>query len=333
MVKNQLNIDSLSTLLYCMDCYKFVSSPLTNDEWYTIERIIKIQGLTGPGCLLNLNKEELVSVLGIDKVVADKITSRKIELFVLLDYIFNLDKKGILISTKYESTYPTIMLTQMKKKAPLYFYYKGNVELLGNNVSIVGLQNVDKESGSYCKRLVDKINNHNYILVSNDNEGVDKECLRYDLNHGGSAVLFVCDDFNGKCEKYSRYLKNGRMLIMCTESIEGSLSASKLLDRNVYVSGLSKYQVIVSTKINGGLSWFGAIINLHNKWNKLLVVNNGNLSNDRLIEMHATPIEINDIFSDDGFEKIYLNNKPEEESKRVDIDQMSMYEIIGEVDE
>lgn len=98
----------------------------------------------------------------------------------------------------------------------------------------------------------------------------------------------------------------------------------------MYVCALSKYQIIVSSSINNGATWFTSLQNLHNKWTTPLAVEGLYLGNDRLLDMGVTPIYIKDVLSDYSFDMIYDRNKKIVEDAEVNIDQMSIFEFIGE---
>ena len=46
--------------------------------------------------------------------------------------------------------------------------------------------------------------------------------------------------------------------------------------------------------------------------------------------MGVTPIYVKDILSDDSFDKIYDKNKNDIEATEINIDQMSIFEFLGE---
>ena len=54
------------------------------------------------------------------------------------------------------------------------------------------------------------------------------------------------------------------------------------------------------------------------------------LGNDRLLDIGVTPIYIKDIISDNSFDRIYEKNKKSLVDAEVNIDQMSIFEFIGE---
>ena len=70
--------------------------------------------------------------------------------------------------------------------------------------------------------------------------------------------------------------------------------------------------------------------NLHNNWTIPLAIEGSYLGNDRLLDMGVTPIYIKDILADLSFDMIYEKNKRILEDTEVNIDQMSIFEFIGE---
>ena len=54
------------------------------------------------------------------------------------------------------------------------------------------------------------------------------------------------------------------------------------------------------------------------------------LGNDRLLDMGVTPVYVNDVLSDYTFDMIYEKNKKVIENNEINIDQMSIFEFLGE---
>ena len=67
----------------------------------------------------------------------------------------------------------------------------------------------------------------------------------------------------------------------------------------------------------------------HN-WTISLVIDNDCFGNQRLLEMKTTPLYVKNIVSDMSFEMIYNENKKEEVEEEINIDQMSIFEFIGD---
>lgn len=330
MKRIQLNMDSLATLLFTLNVSKIKGSYLDNEEWYTVERIIRVNGLKGPSALFDLSYEELIDVLDVDEYTAKKIINRLDYLPNLLTYLSSLESRGINVCTKYEEGFPKTLNKSIKKRAPSYIFYSGDIGLVNDNVSIVSLHECGDKETAYVRRIVDKIKYDNYTLVCSDAKGAPLATLNYALHHNVKCCLFVCDKYNDNYNQYKKYINSGKLVLLCCEDVEGGFSVTKAIDRNIYICGISKYQIVINSKINSGANWFTSLQNMHHHWTELLVLDIDDLGNQRLLEMNATPLRVKDILSDLSFDIIHENNHIDIKKDAVDIDQMTIFEFIGE---
>lgn len=330
MERIRLNLDSLAMMLFCAHLKAYKEVPLTTDEWLIIEKIIKKKELSGPASLLSMSQSELEDILEINEFIAYKMTKRLKTINVFLSVLNNLEHNGINITTKYEDNYPHRLIKYLKKRAPLYLFYCGDIEILREGISLAGLTKVTKKDRTYTKRLLDKAIENNLIYISNDSKGIDEIAFKYALQRGCNCVNFVCERLTAKQSDYRKYLKSGQLVMLSAEDPNSYFDITSAIDRNSYVCALSKYQIIVSTSINNGATWFTAIQNLHNNWTIPMAIEGLYLGNDRLLDIGVTPIYIKDIVSESSFDRIYENNKKALADAEVNIDQMSIFEFIGE---
>ena len=178
--------------------------------------------------------------------------------------------------------------------------------------------------------MVDKINNENKWLISNDCKGVDQEAFQYALHHHGHIISFLCEKMEDKAMEYKRYIRSGNLVLLSAIDPIKRFTVTHAIDRNSYVCGLSKFLVVVSSKINSGSTWFTIMHNMHHNWTISLVIDNDCFGNQRLLEMKTTPLYVKNIVSDMSFEMIYNENKKEEVEEEINIDQMSIFEFIGD---
>ena len=327
----QLNLDSLAVLLFCGDLVVDNTAPLTQEEWYDVERKLKGSAKKSPSKLFGMNKDTLTQIFGIDEYIAYKMIARFQTLNALLFALANLENEGIYITTKYEDNYPQCLLTSLKKRAPLFLYYVGDLSIAKNMVSIVGLQQMEKRLNSFTKNLVTKIYDEERTLVSSGLKGIDSYALKVQLQLGGKAVCFVSDHLFDKKKTYAKHIKEGRLLLMSAVDPFAYFNVTNALDRNIYVCGLSELQFITATHINSGGVWFTTIQNLHYHWTKQLVLDddrfNGNI---RLLEMGAIKVTYDDILSLLTLDQIVEKNEVIEKEEEIVIDQMSIYEFLDE---
>lgn len=327
----QLNLDSLAVLLFCGDLIVDNTAPLSQDEWYDVEKKLRGSSKRSPAKLFGMNKDTLIQILGIDEYIAYKMIARLSTLNDLLYALANLENEGIYVTTKYEDNYPQVLLSSLKKRAPLFLYYVGNLSLMNNMVSIVGPQTMEKRLNSFTKNLVTKIYDEDRVLVSSGLKGIDAYALKYHLQLGGKAVCFVSDHLFDKKKTYSKYIKDGKMVLVSAVDPFAYFNVTNALDRNIYVCGLSQLQFITATHINSGGVWFTTIQNFHYHWTKQLVLDdsryNGNI---RLLEMGAVRVTYEDILSLLSLDQIVEKNEVIEEEEEIIIDQMSIYEFLDE---
>lgn len=330
-MKIKLNLDSISLLLFCSDIVPECSKPLTQDEWFDVEKKLKSSTLKEPSRLFGMSKDALVQILEIDEFVAYKMIARASIYDKLMYALYNLQCEGINITTKYEDDYPIELLNSLKKRAPLYLYYVGQLDLLKNMVSIVGPQQTDKKMQTFTKNLVRKLIDEEKVLVTSDTKGIENYALKTHLKLGGKAVCFVSDHMLDKKQMYSRQIKDNQMIILSAVDPYSYFNVTNALDKNIYICGLSDYQFVTATHINSGGVWFTSIQNFHYHWTTQVVYDefkyNGNI---RLLEMGAIKIRNEDVISLLTIEQIIEKNKVVYNEDEIMIDQMSIYEFIEE---
>jgi predicted Rossmann fold nucleotide-binding protein DprA/Smf involved in DNA uptake len=134
-----------------------------------------------------------------------------------------------------------------------------------------------------------------------------------------------------KKKKYSKYIKDNKLVILSAVDPYAYFNVTNALDRNIYVCGLSDVQFVTATHINSGGNWFTTIQNLHYHWTKQLVLEdehyNGNI---RLLEMGSTKVTYDDILSLLTIDQIIEKNDVVKEEEEIFIDQMSIYEFLDE---
>lgn len=329
MNRMKLNLDSIALLLFCAKLHDFKEVPVSHEEWLLVEKAMRVYGLRGPASLLKLSYEEFIDFLHLDEFIAYKMIKRMKALHLFLTCLYALEARGISITTKYEDNFPKILLTSLKKRAPFFVYYYGNMDAIKEGITISGLVHSPKRDNSYIKRLVDKIKDEDKMLVCNDTKGTDTIALQYAIHHDCFATLVVCHNLQESYQEYRRYVNHSKMIIMCFDDPDSKFDITKAIDRNSYVCGLCKYQIILSSNINNGATWFTVMQNLHNKWNHVFVVDNGSIGNTRLLDMKTVVMTIKDILSDYSFDILYERNH-KEEKEEVNIDQMSIFEFIGD---
>ncbi len=327
-MKIRLNLDSLAVLLFCGDIVADNTSALTSEEWFDVEKKLRSVLKRSPSRLFGMNKDALIDLLEVEEFVAYKIAARLTGFDKLLHALSNLETEGINITTRYEEDFPKSLLS-LKKRAPLFIYYVGDISIADNMISIVGPQMLDKRINYFVKTLLKKMKSEDKVLVSSDLKGVENFALKNYLQMGGKAICFVSDHLLDKKRQYSKYIKDNKLCIMSAVDPYSFFNVTNALDKNMYMCGLSESQFISASQINSGGVWFTTMQNLHYHWTTPLVLNdnkyNGNI---RLLEMGAIGVSVEDIESELSIEQIIIKNEVVKEKEEIFIDQMSIFEFL-----
>ncbi|WP_050635778.1 DNA-processing protein DprA [Candidatus Stoquefichus sp. SB1] len=331
-MKIQLNLDSIAVLLFCGDLVVDNTAPLSQDEWWDVERKLRNASKKTPSKLFGMNRDTMVQILGIDEYIAYKLMARKETLNDLMFALANLENEGIYITTKYEDNYPKNLTTTLKKRAPLYLYYVGDLTMTENHmVSVVGPQSLEKKLNSFTRNTVTKIFDEEKVLVANGTKGTDAYALKVFMQLGGKVVCFVSDHMFDKKKTYAKAIKEGRLVLISAVDPFAYFNVTNALDRNIYVCGLSDLQIVTATHINSGGVWFTTIQNFHYHWTKQMVLDDDNYNgNIRLLEMGAVKVTYEDMLSLLTLDQIVEKNAVVEEEEEILIDQMSIYEFLDE---
>ncbi|MCD7808852.1 MAG: DNA-processing protein DprA [Erysipelotrichaceae bacterium] len=325
----ELNLDSIALLLYCGDIIE-TTMLLSNEEWLMVEKTLKSETRKTPSRLLNISEDTLLNIYHFDKHITQKILYRLSLLNELLYALSHLENIGIYVTTKYEDSYPDILLTKLKKNAPFYLYYVGDISFVKQPmISLLGLQNIGKKQYTFIKNFITKINHDDCIFISNDTKGSDIYALKTMMRLHGKAICFVNSHLYDKKKIYAKYLKTQQLLLISAVNPYGEFNVTNALDCNIYLSCLSRIQLISSVQANSGSVWFTAMQILHYKWVKLLVLNDYYYSgNIKLLEMGAIPVSHDDMKSKITIDEIIEKNNIVKEEEKIQVEQLSIFELM-----
>lgn len=326
-----LCLDSIALLLYCGELVDCGAAPISEKEWNELEREIKKSQIKRPAGLLSMSFEAIMINLDIEEELAIRITKLNKILPNLLEQLLYLEMLGVFVMTKYENNYPSQLKNTLKKQTPLILYYTGNINLLNEEmVCIAGPTKSDRRIDSNTKKVVRKICNEGYTLISCGNRGVEKLSIKHQLKCGGKVVDFICGNIIQEMKEYAKPLKNGQMLMMSAHQPFASFDLVHAIDRNQYAFILSEVAIIMHSQINSGTTWLVAMQNFTQKWTKLVAIMDDEFyGNARLVEHGAIGLTMDMIELDVPLLDL-LEQAEEQPEEKVEYDQLSIYHFLGE---
>lgn len=301
--------------------------PYTISQWNKLtEKLIKC-GKT-PKDLFNI--DSIVSELNIDDEEYLRIKYLISRVGNLSIVISQLNSLGINIVTRADKNYPRIYKSKLKKQAPAFLYYAGDLQLYDKqNIAVVGSRNIDESGIEFTRKFVKLVCKNNFSIISGGARGVDSIAEKTALDNDGKIIIVVSDSFSKKIK--NKDIRNAilqkRCLVVSTFHPEEHFMSYNAMDRNKYIYAASKYALIVASDYKKGGTWAGAIENYKKNWASLIVrkdLQNTPIGNLKLLEMNNVyPIEdITDEFSFNNF----INSQNINLSTNVISKQMSMFE-------
>ena len=327
--KTILSLDSLALLMYCSELSGY-QEILTRSEWNELEKSVRYSKIRKVSFLLTLSYEQLMHDLEIKQEIAYRIDSMNKYLPNLIGKLQELELQGIFVTTKYEEMYPLLLKKKMKKDAPLFLYYCGDIHLINTTmVGIAGPSRSNHRIDQNTKRVVEKIYEEDYTLIAGINRGVDKTAIRHQLKLGGKVVNFSSSDFMASMKEHQRAIKNGQLLLVSEQGPTQHFDAYQAMITNQYMFSLSECMIIMYSQVNSGGIWLSAMQNFKEKWTRLIAIMDDEFyGNGRLVELGAIGLTMEMIESPLTFTDL-LEQIEEEIVEEDPYDQLSIFDFLG----
>lgn len=215
-------------------------------------KLIKIYGT--PEIIWKLKFEEIVSINGFGKKIADEILDNKYRenLDKYIEYIMENEIKMVNICDK---EYPEKLRNIYDP--PVTLYVKGNVNILNNNsIAIVGCRDCSSYGKEVSMKFAYDLAKENITIISGMAKGVDSYAHLGCLKANGKTIAVIGSGLDRIYPKentglYNEIVKKGGAIV--SEYVIGT-EATKMNfpARNRIISGLSDGIVVVEAKEKSG---------------------------------------------------------------------------------
>jgi DNA processing protein len=218
--------------------------------------------------IFNLSVQDMLKAPGIGKNIADHIVSNKGKALVLaekeLEYI---EKESVKALHFYEDAYPERLKHCID--APLYIFYKGNVDLNAQHVmSVVGTRSSTVYGRTMCSKIIKKMNIPGLQVVSGLAYGIDTAAHQAAVEDNISTIAVLGHGLKSLYPAENRALadkimQNGALL---TEFLSHETPEREHFPiRNRIIAGLSDATVVVEARSRGGALITAEIANSYNR--------------------------------------------------------------------
>lgn len=233
--------------------------PLSIGEFNELENQLSRVG-AGLEQLLETNAAALL------KKISPAVDAAKIEAllgrgFMLSMAVETWQSAGVWVTSRSEADYPE-RLRRLKQNAPPLIYGCGKKSLLTRGgLAIVGSRDVDLPGEEFTKRVAAAAAREDMQVVSGGARGVDQFAMLYALEAGGTVVGVLADSLlrSATSGKARESIQDGRLTLVSAFDPEAGFNVGNAMQRNKQIYALADFGLVVSSGLNEGGTWSGAI--------------------------------------------------------------------------
>jgi DNA processing protein len=276
--------------------------PFSRSEWNDLARAIDASSFKRPGALLGADTASLARDLNIEPALAERISAllaRGGQLAIELERLATL---GIWALTRIDPLYPSRLKERLKGHAPPAIFGAGPPETLHHRgIAIVGSRDVDASGSAFASELGRLCARSRVPVFSGGARGVDKLAVDGALEQAGQAVGVLADSLQDSLRRKELRdaILSGRLTLMTPSSPSARFTVAAAMGRNKVIYALSSAAVVVSSALDSGGTWAGAIENLRAGWVPLFVRDGRDVpdGNRELIKRGGRPVSAEELAS------------------------------------
>jgi predicted Rossmann fold nucleotide-binding protein DprA/Smf involved in DNA uptake len=251
-------------------------SALTLSEWNELEGLIRSSSLAGPAGLQGLPAEQIAKELGIAEGEAERIMAlleRGGRLAMELEGVFS---RGMWVTTRLDDGYPKRLLESLKAQAPAVLFGAGERRILNAaGIAVVGSRHIDEIGAAFAREVGRKTVEAGLGVISGGARGTDRLAMDGALSAEGKAIGVLADSLEATIRKpdVRDFLLEGRLVLVTPYAPTAGFTVGGAMGRNKVIYGLSEFAVVVSSDVNTGGTWAGAVEALKGQWCPVFVRN------------------------------------------------------------
>ncbi len=327
------SLESLILLALTLENDIFDEDHLSFKEWHTIERDLRIYGFDSPVELLSHSMNYLKQRMSLNEALTVKISNRLQEIDKLIVLLEKYSNENINILTKYDREFPVYLTKRSRDKSSLYLYVTGSIRNLERGIRLSGLANVSKNEVELIEKIVDKIKYENKSYITLGEPGVDQIGLDYALEQEVDVILVVFKDYFENMSKYKKQIKRKKLTIVSQFQPGIKYNPTNEIVGDAFSSKMADFRIVVSCRVNSGLTWFNAIQNMTHHWTRVLILENNCLGNERLANFDNVMLYQGDLNSNHSFEYMFEQNRKLSAEEVKEFTQMTIFDFIPGGDE
>lgn len=195
----------------------------------------------------------------IDEIRLQKLLGRG---FLLSQVIERWQARAIWVVSRADAEYPRRLKSRLREDAPAVLYGCGDMALLETGgLAVVGSRHVDNALIDYTMAVGQLAARAGRTLVSGGAKGIDQAAMRGALEEGGKVCGVLADSLEKTTlnREHRNLLLDGQLVLISPYDPSAGFNVGNAMQRNKLIYALADTSLVVSSDLNKGGTWAGAV--------------------------------------------------------------------------
>jgi predicted Rossmann fold nucleotide-binding protein DprA/Smf involved in DNA uptake len=182
--------------------------------------------------------------------------------FLLSQVIERWQARAIWVVSRADAEYPRRLKARLREEAPAVIYGCGDMGLLeSGGLAVVGSRHVDDSLIDYTMAVGRLAARAGRTLVSGGAKGIDQAAMRGALEAGGKVSGVLADSLERTTmnREHRNLLLDGQLVLISPYDPSAGFNVGNAMQRNKLIYALADASLVVSSDLNKGGTWAGAI--------------------------------------------------------------------------
>ncbi|MFV8528771.1 DNA-processing protein DprA [Ralstonia pseudosolanacearum] len=182
--------------------------------------------------------------------------------FLLSQVFERWQARAIWVVSRADVDYPRRLKARLREDAPAVIYGCGDKSLLDSGgFAVVGSRHVDDSLIDYAMDVGRLAARAGRTLVSGGAKGVDQAAMRGALDAGGNVCGVLADSLEKTAmnREHRNVLLDGQLVLISPYDPSAGFNVGNAMQRNKLIYALADASLVVSSDLNKGGTWAGAI--------------------------------------------------------------------------
>lgn len=182
--------------------------------------------------------------------------------FLLSQAIERWQARAIWVVSRADPDYPRRLKARLREDAPAVLYGCGDISLLDSGgLAVVGSRHVDDALIDYTMAVGRLAARAGRVLVSGGARGIDQAAMRGALEAGGKVSGVLADSLEKTAmnREHRNLLLEGQLVLISPYDPNAGFNVGNAMQRNKLIYALADASLVVSSDLNKGGTWAGAV--------------------------------------------------------------------------